>query len=126
MKQRTSPEQLKELTGEQQERLRDWWTPKWGDIVIDTRGNIALLSNLDIARQDKRGQVERDFQKSYCLPLLPIGQMVELLIEKYGRFYASYDYISPESKRWDLCWPGVFFQNEELADALWEVVKEVL
>ena len=94
----------------------------------------------------KRDEEEEDFRSGYgtfiliskeellslldplnkYLPLLSIGQMIELLIEKYGCFYAGYDHTTLGNKQWELVWPGVFLQKDNLADALWEAVKEVL
>lgn len=63
-------------------------------------------------------------------PLLSIGQMIELIGEKLDRIsspYGNESHIEPgQWKVWMITggfWDG---ETEELADALWEAVKESL
>ena len=68
------------------------------------------------------------YEKSQCLPLLSIGQMIEILrkqdygIQEFFLTIASNDTLSylgryPNSPE---------FENEEICDLLWEAVKSVL
>lgn len=75
MKQVISSGQLRELTPEQQEKLRKWWIPQIGDVFMCT-GNEFLEGKIFSCDGDNR-------PISLSLPLLSIGQMIELILE-YG------------------------------------------
>lgn len=73
MKQRITFEQLQDLTESQKSRLRDWWLPTQGDFFHTGNGcRIEVVSQYLQPDDDD-------------LPILSIGQMIQLLHEK-GRF----------------------------------------
>jgi hypothetical protein len=118
MKQRITVEQLNELTDEQKERLRVWWKPQIGDWIIDTEEMEGPIEDLNKGGGDPIYSYGGKWitEKSKCLPLLSIGQMIELtestnIIKYNGGWALEEDAIS---------------FHDELCDALWEAVKQVL
>jgi|SRR3972149_466892 len=121
MKQRIDKEQVLSLTDEQKVKLRELWEPKEGDFFyfpiygecyygeyMGGYSNEAFVPNAD------------------SLPLLSIGQMIEILHRKnlqitleQGRDYAVSFFLGFIPKEYR-------FQDKELCDALWEALKEVL
>lgn len=135
MKQRISAAQLMELTPEQQEKLREWWKKnlQHGDVFIcegmtlvvtDPRGSRHVL-----ACSINDSDAECDFYHlENCLPLVSIGQCIQLL-EEAGRFKGFHK--SSTDGRYK-----VYNENElhdmvihdalELIDALFEAIKSIL
>ena len=124
MKQRISPKQLQELTEEQGERLKGWWTPKWGDVILDCRGNIGLIRDLDIAMTGPEADARRAIQKEIALPLLSIGQMIEFIMDKQK--YFGVHWPKNDTRVVSRNGPPLVPEGRELADALWQLVQEVL
>jgi len=123
MKRRITVEDLQQLTPEQQQKLRELWKPKWDDLVMDFRGKESRLSiesnNFYLELYGKDGLKKYSDTK---LPLLNIGQMIELLPLCYsgeGKYWTSTDYDKPSHF-------GIWWEGEELCDALWKEVKEEL
>ena len=136
MKQRLEPKDLGELTEQQKVRLRELWKPQLGDAVLIPRGikygngygkwhediwdkdvvyfigdiiadNISSVNNepcLNLAEYSSDNYFE--IMVKDCLPLLNIGQMIEVVDNGY--FNAN-----------DI-------EIYELCDALWQAVKELL
>jgi hypothetical protein len=130
MKQRISVEQLQELTEEQQRRLREWWKLQPGDIMFDVK--MECLETL-VGGSNGKAIIEhiKSESKLRFLPLTNIGQMIELLNEKKKQnekleINAPIGLIS----KWSVWYAnGEFpkkYENNELCDALWQAVKEVL
>jgi len=116
MKQRIEASQLQELTPEQQEKLRAWWKPRQGDLFTSLDSSVRVKYVIDV---DKEGYIYggRDWHpKSECLPLLNIGQMLQLIDE--SGFYARYQYMVGHSR--NSCLPSDF------CDQLWNDVREIL
>jgi hypothetical protein len=133
MRQRITKEQLDELTPEQKERLRGWWTPAEGDWYFLTRPYdkmqftclFKLLPSEDISR----------FLWHDCLPLLSIGQCIELL---NGIDPAEWTVANSNSDGWSIVSSNLYGPDrycvvqedgtdfEELIDALWSAIKKVL
>jgi hypothetical protein len=133
MKQRITLEQLNELTDEQKGRLREWWNPQRGDfalvwkvgrdgipydqkdIVIGgstswDKGNGQYFTYDAPETFDNDGSCDY-YRKDCMFPLLSIGQMLDIMHARnteFGNHYIDFD------------WEG------ELADALWNEVKEAL
>jgi len=114
MKQHITKEQLGELTPEQQERLRERWEPQDGDLFIDGYGDLGIADSG--VYDDPPTIPDRD-----CLPLLSIGQCIELLelhgeidIDLGGTGIILFHFLGPINPA------------EELIDYFWDVVKEVL
>jgi hypothetical protein len=127
MKQRIEVEQLLELTGEQKERLRELWEPQKGDwyyyIKIKHSSIIHDSDSMSIG-------LYKNHKEDY-LPLLSIGQMIELLEEK-KMVTESLDIKAPKGLiNIYSVWYGngdfpKKYESKELCDALWQAVKEVL
>ncbi|GAE90785.1 hypothetical protein [Acetivibrio straminisolvens] len=73
------------------------------------------------------------FTKEECLPLLSIGQMIEILNKNKSKLYDFYlladnGQFATEmgSKDYNLSGYGSDFESKELCDVLWECVKLVL
>jgi hypothetical protein len=105
MKQRISIEQLQELTGEQQQRLRELWEPQCYDAYYD-----SVFDVYNVVINDAFGNVSEYVMqnKNRLLPLLNIGQMIELLTLSKAKHVILHE------------------KYNELCDALWSAVKEVL
>jgi hypothetical protein len=120
MKQRISIEQLQELTGEQQQRLREWWKPQEGDWYHDKTYGESYYG-MEVGGYD----VYTLKPAIDDLPLLNIGQMIELLENKNPSLKIEnnyYDEIDPDSFIW-----GVDGKRaDNFCDALWNAVKKVL
>lgn len=115
-KRRISIEQLQELTAEQQQKLREWWEPQNGDYYSYTYYCISTQYKEEncIGVYDKKYPIEN------ALPLLDIGQMIELL----GiNMVSCVQYVTPA---WVVHFNAKEYGDVELADALWEAVKQVL
>jgi hypothetical protein len=108
MKQKITTKQVQELTAEQQQRLRAWWTPQEGDYIAD--GNheemIYYLNGI---------------RKSKVLPLLSLGQMIEWL---HTADVLQIEKASPTS--WAVKMNEAESRDPELCDALWEMLKQVM
>lgn len=134
IKQRISMEQLQELTDQQKERLREWWQPHDYDIVWDGKTDFAVECDLGgqmYLANDQDGLCP-PFGKDGLLPLLSVGQCVELLQSfdealsfnrKTGLFPNELNVFGWEV---ELRLLDKWFTEKELIDALWEAVKAVL
>ncbi len=136
MKQRINVEQLKQLTPQQQENLRKGWNPKEGDwwkpAAVDSE---ELLVNHQkeccVGDHCGFGPLDEWFSglKELCLPLLSVGQCIELLESEYPTLHIN-KHLPSGLQTWieyDVFQQGLgSFRGKELIDALWEAVKEVL
>jgi hypothetical protein len=111
MKQRISIEQLQELTEEQQHRLREWWKPEFGDMLVMPPHTTIEVIDEELFKILQR--VKLDYNPA--LPLLSIGQLIELLngLDLDGETEQSIN-------------DGIMWINDNLCDALWSAVKKVL
>lgn len=156
MKQRITIEQLQELTVEQQQRLREWWEPEEGDWYTDDNEELLIVDHMreccqgdycyhlhstkgisipDLSSEQAFNRDIEAIKLGKALPLLSIGQMIELLMYEHRRDIAIID-ISMSCKsgltlithQWDdegynpIC----IGESYELCDALWQAVKQVL
>ncbi|MBU5673233.1 hypothetical protein [Paenibacillus brevis] len=137
MKQRIAVEQLKELTGLQQEKLRELYSPKEGDwFYRSTDGEINFYGG--VMYHDDSG-VELFEPEKIDLPLLSIGQMIEIIESHYGGRLGSWnkqdngqllstyfvDVISGSlSHRSETLYTGR--GHQEFSDALWAMIKKIL
>lgn len=129
MKQNIAISQLKELTPEQQIRLRDLWKPKQYDLVAYTyeyhkgletdKVIIKGLYDNDPTKVEEVSDMEGEyvFPKENCLPILNIGQMFEILlgcscIDCTKRMLNE----NTQNKIYGI----------DLCDALWKLTKEYL
>jgi hypothetical protein len=116
MKRRITVEQLNELTAEQKDHLREQWIPEKGDWCIDKESYVFLITYYS---DDLLCHADGIFigKRSDCLPLLDIGQMIELLAYK-GIEVLKGEELNVNSHEGDM-------QNY-LCDMLWNIVKAVL
>ena len=149
MKQNITFEQLAQLTEEQKEKLREWWEPGQGQVIYvqygDGSGRETSLGEYwavpDGITDDKNyrdsgcGCCSDSLDIADCLPLLSIGQMIELLAERLARITHI-----PKSPKYPARWHVIVYVDvydnkviplreitaPNLADALWQAVKEVL
>ena len=122
MKQRMKVQDIRQLIKDQQNKLRDLWLPRIGNSVNYIYDEGVMFINVYAGDYNIvliRGSERIRVAKNDCLPLLSIGQMIEIL---------------------DMCkvnWENELFcddcdevtykiYNGELADALWDIVKKIL
>jgi len=145
MKQRITPEQLQELTSEQQEALRKWWKPEEWELIyvtnkgLNTFGQAMRITGINPACDSLPMRLYVDVGgwclKSEVLPLLSIGQCIELLNNKTNEQSFGYN---DSGCFWTIFMgnrgignmvegsKGRQFSSYELVDALWIAVKELL
>jgi len=133
MRQRISINQLNELTDEQKERLRKWWKNgkvHFGDLVY-TRCNCSPPDPRNVVSVWSYDEQEIEFYNAErygyslykdCLPLLSVGQCIELLGHKLQKieydFFINNYYVSVLNIGTN--------GKTELIDALFAAVKEAL
>lgn len=111
------------------EALRSWGTQE------DTEGNEEEADMEEYNEEDFIFEYERPdiYSKGDCMPLLGIGQMIEILNKcgyGNGNFYINFqketDGYGVGRNIEEYIDFGTDYNGEELCDALWEAVKEVL
>lgn len=132
MKQRITAEQLSELTTEQKEKLRELWVRDEGDYGV-TEGIEFIVTG---EREDEdtgfifligkkpfyQGEIWFNCEK--CLPLLSIGQMVELLGDRIIHINNMFIDGGWEA---NVLHGNKSYRAKELCDAFWiTTIKEVL
>jgi hypothetical protein len=147
MKQRITIEQINELTDEQKQKLREWWKPQKGDCILYTDdeqekvffiGELKLWLESGIGADPYNPGDYEEYEIKYMVPLLSIGQMVELLIE-HKRFYELAITYEPDYETsdptplptWHMYMSSIASYKIDdlengLCDGLWEAVKTVL
>ena len=130
MKQHITVEQLMELTEEQQQRLRELWKREFGDVfyITDYKDNKEVQMQV----MDRVWQlIVKDYRKEF-LPLLSIGQMIELLDNKTNELRKK-DYPTEQDDKTDndiaITLSDIYKtlrEGNDLCDVLWQAVKQVL
>ena len=119
MKLRIETSQLNELSDAQKQKLRELWEPQVGDfitvttegikipyVLVDTKNKLNLIfTNSEIGTFGNL--------KDNCLPILSMGQMIEIVGCRELSKILEYGTIVD----------GVYIG---LCDALWQAVKEIL
>ena len=113
MKQHITPDDLAQLSQGQREKLIEWFKSK--DYFPQFTQPTMMLESFD----------------TLFARVLGIGQMIEFLQENWNDWYMSYQ---DTTCNWyvrlgylpDIEKPRLEYCEEELTDALWEAVKEVL
>lgn len=153
MKQRITSEQLNELTNKQKEQLREWWKPQQGDYVYvisehkRTNRKTAVLTVVSDKKSprpamtghnnpvhvyhlmftnDSKGDIA---ESKNLIPLLSIGQMIELLETKYPTLHIDKDLKEGlmETDRYRVFQQSRgTSQSDNLCDTLWEALKTIL
>jgi len=109
MKQHITVEQFLELTSKQKKNYRKYFKPQSKIIETDMGGNLTIRS-ISI--------------RGIHLPLISISQMIEFLDEKH---FQNWSYIIKRYiDKWEVKINDNEFINDELCDALWEAIKELL
>lgn len=138
MKQHITVEQLNELSEKGKERLRKWWKPQDGDMVLfeGSRKGAVLYDDGEYIEYDPVKKIAcghsgllsgKTFHTIMILP--SIGQMIEFLDEHKKHDIRINHQTTLEGLRWEFAYgnPYTYGGNfVELIDALWEAVKEVL
>lgn len=121
MKQMITVEQINELSEKQKEKLREWWKPTPNDLFSDGKKTFCVYNPY----------YEQLATRAQMLPLLSIGQMIELLENKKTQS-ETLDIHSPKGlvNQWSLWYANGDFPKKyeklQLCDALWQAVKECL
>lgn len=142
VKQHLSVEQVTSLSPEAQRRLREWWKPNEGDVVLynECASNPWLVEGVSVdgKRVSIVGLGVRG-SSAMCavgemLPLLSIGQCIQFLTEQYysrrltwmERVTARVVGFTSLQAVWRLRAPSYHKHDVELIDALFLAVKDVL
>jgi hypothetical protein len=152
MKQYCTVEQITSLSPEAQQRLREWWKPQKGDwacneetffddgfIVSEYEEGVLVATSEGDETQDVVWNAEDGdgYDKADCLPLLSIGQCIELLKGRYKAVSVNRDVTwrdSPDewvvrvalNAREILMGDAEYYRAADLIDALFAAVKAVL
>ena len=137
MKQRINAEQLQELSKEQKISLKEWCKPQFGDVLNSIKcGEVVFIyaNGQDRLNFDSDGY-EWDIKEN-CLPLLSIGQMIEILQGKSEQITTCYNEKGVELMVWTEFPKQIQhisgrlklsrYKADSYCDALWQAVKEVL
>lgn len=108
MRERIGIEQLKELSKEQKQRLREWWQPQDPDVYVEEYGNGKTVTRLIGTGGLRYPEID--------LPLLSIGQMFSLLGTKIQSI------LHHENGQWIVFCHHIPYSKAELVDALWDAV----
>ncbi len=153
MKQHITIQQLNELSDKRKDKLRAWWKPAYGDCCMITEAWMARNGESGIDKKEYWINDVADYEYSMSsesvtpemalekegIPLLSIGQMISFLYENTifpiesitlhtGKgenetaVYAPYYDIEDDEHH------ALYFTYTEdnVCDALWETVKEIL
>jgi hypothetical protein len=139
MKQRITIKELNKLTDAQKERLREWWIPEWGDhfflvgrseleedIVTGIQRNTTDMETPEyVEGTDRISSLIDDwmFDKSECLPLVSIGQMIAFIQDKKPLKSMAKSRFDKWAVNIDTATLGY---KDELSDSLWETVLRIL
>lgn len=85
-----------------------------------------LLRLLETKEEIEEISLEESFDKEECLPLLTVGQMIEILMQqKYGDGYFNIS-VSPDTFSLGRGSYKPDYEEAELCDVLWECLKTFL
>ena len=120
MRQHISIENLQELSPEQQEKLRAWWSShqQQGDVFICLGNDFLSGKTFSWDGHNK------PFNKS--IPLVSIGQMIELIDPREETIFTMMKYIASDSKIYRVCVNGTEYFGDTMCGCLWEAVKSIL
>lgn len=123
MKQRISVEDLTQLTPEQQEKLREWWS------INQQQGDVFICLGNDFLSGKVFAWDGHNKPFKMAVPLVSIGQCIELINERDKCINLNHLVIDPiKHFEWEVRLRHLdFYNNEiELIDSLWQAVKEIL
>ncbi|GIP31589.1 hypothetical protein [Paenibacillus sp. J2TS4] len=124
MKQRVTIEQLNQLSAVQKGKVQHQWKPDNGDRVL-YRSREGVITGIDSLQSGGTFFVETIdkkwrallVEKKECLPLLSIGQMVELMAALREDGGVSLNALFPSMGEWTA---------DELSDRLFEAIRSHL
>jgi hypothetical protein len=122
VKQRLEPSDLEMLTPEQREWLRKRWKPQVGDKYLDSHGDLETYVVAVYTRAKRiKGMNEMMTGRHNALPLLSVGQMIELLSDILR------DDAEPEwqVQKW-FAPDGVGICADNLCNELWQACLAVI
>ena len=108
MKQHISIENLQELSPEQQEKLREWWS------IHQQQGDVFICLGNDFLSGKTFAWDGHNKPFNLAVPLLSIGQMIELLQENDG--LDTCVYLDGSS----------IIEDANICDLLWDAVKSTV
>lgn|GEM_PF-5740348 len=143
MKQRITIEQVYELPDMHKRKLVDLWKPERGDMFYNLKRKIILIAEATSEEGiESSGEL---VQRHDCLPLLSIGQMIELIESWYTSHFPirskgnllSMEFTFENELNDISVNRRIIFKcdfedkiagrpNEEYADVLWRIVKNIL
>ena len=133
MKQRIEPADLEGLTDAQKDRLRELWEPQEGNIITPASPfivpTIRVIGGVDKTFDGEDHILIRDKWfllreiKNRYLPLLSIGQMIKILGDHWYEKILTAEIGYGEDNYGE---PTIEHYYDELCDALWLAVKEIL
>ena len=131
MRQRITVENLAELSPEQQEKIKKLWKPKEWDLALISQSwgsTIGLF--MGFGGENLHFHNVSSVPKNTCLPLLSIGQMIELLQENIRDIRLDPDGENSIQIYKDGDWGRksyyVSLLNNDICNNLWQAVKEIL
>ncbi len=116
MKQHITPDDLAQLTEEQKEKLRLYWSKE-----------NRVIGDLYFHETDENKEIRVNTKTVFnpfndYLPLLSIGQMIDIL---HNNVNVSFFDRKP-GPVWSVMKDNVWFDDKELVDSLWSAVKSIL
>lgn len=118
MKQTIDLDQWNDLPARAQRKLRTWWQPQQGDLVVDRDFSVVLCVNGEGGTFEDDG-TRWDVDKKTCIPLFSIRRLLEFL-EEHDRI--PLDEADPDGAS-----KGIWWASElEPVDVLWQNTVEVL
>lgn len=126
MKQHVTVEQVNQLSEKGKNSLREWWKPIEGDFFMRINPVDASIQ-VETTYSSWNDRYEDNNPDNLSFPLLSIGQMIEFLDHHAVKNWQIalhkplYDINYPDSKV-----SPDFEDFDNLCDALWDVVKEIL
>lgn len=130
MEKRITIEQLQELSDDQKKHLQESWKPRRGDTFYRSEGNLVLL--VEAASDEGIESCDELISKQGCLPLLSIGQMIQLVedfaISKGAVWELKHDWykysVTIRTDREDE--PVMDVSDKDICNVLWMVTKQIL
>lgn len=116
MKQRITVKELNKLFDAQKEELREWWKPQQGDVCTDLNDGTIVLNYVD-------DESVADLKRYGRMPLLSIGQMIQLISESKPLKSISKSRFDKWAVNIDTATLGY---KDELCDSLWETITRIL
>lgn len=118
---------LDQLTPEQKEKLREWWTPEKEDkLLLEKSGRIYTVKGV---RGSKIMVGSFGVEKEKCLPLLTESDLLHGLAEAEGRLTIKADLVGElplDIIRWSVITKQIICREQGLIDALWKSFKTEL